>query len=320
MTWRTPRRLPAEGWREAWLSDSQNRQWILRMPDCQKTLAALPQPHMEPGGRVDFSIGVTQVVPGGRALVQRQDVSTGKISWYLLDPPAGTLNALPAPATDKPVAPYLSDDASRTAWILPVPGSGPPVLEAIHLLPVDPGASEAVIDLSRFGAASYETVGVDTSTGEILLWVSLPGKLLAIDMNGKERPSPAIPPGVRPQSHTVVLNPHGVLAWDAYREDDAYVVAWSMDLGSGTRRIPRGSSVIAAATDPSGRYVAVSTSTTLNIGSVPDSIFVLRTSDGAEVFRRFLSKYSRSNVVFLGRNYLVYSDATRVHVVEIPPQ
>jgi hypothetical protein len=289
------------------------------MPDCQKTPAALPQPHMEPGGRVDFSIGVTQFVPGGRALVQRQDVSTAEISWYLLRAAAGTLSALPVPATGKPVGPYLSDDGSRTAWILPVPGSGPPELDEVHLLSVDPGAREAVIDLSRVGPATYETVGLDSKGGEILFWVSLPGKLLAIGMDGTERPAPAIPSSVRPQSHTVVLNEHGVLAWDAYREDDAYAVAWSMDIGSGTRRIPRGSRVIAAATDPSGRYVAVSTSTTLNIGDVRDAVFVVRTSDGAEVFRRFLPKYSRSNVVFFGETYLVYSDASRVHVIGIPP-
>jgi hypothetical protein len=75
-----------------------------------------------------------------------------------------------------------------------------------------------------------------------------------------------------------------------------YIVAWSPDSGSGSRRIPRGSSVEAAAVDPSARYVAISTITTLSIGSVRDSVVVLQTSDGKEVFRRFLPKYNRTNV------------------------
>src|SRR5207249_6642952 len=170
---------------------------------------------------------------------------------------------------------------------VPIAGSGPPVLDTLHIAPVQPGAREVVIDLSPFGPATYEVVGVDRQNGEILLWEGFPGRLRAIGRDGQERVAPTIPPGVKPQSQTIVLTPHGSLAWDAYRDDDNYVVAWSMDTGSGTRRIPRGSSIVAAAADPSGRYVAVSTSTTVNIGHVADSVFVLSVRDGREVFRRF---------------------------------
>jgi hypothetical protein len=212
MTLRTPRRVPKGGWQEVWVSDTQNHQFLIRMPDCQRIQARLPQPHMEPGGRVDFSIGIVQVVPGGVALVQRQEVSTGKITWLLLDAPAGTLTPLPAPPTDKFVAPYLSDDGSHTAWILPVPGSRPPILEAVHVLPVQSGGHEKLLDLSPFGPASYETVGMDDAAGDILLWVSLPGKLLATSLDGKEHLAPALPSTVRPQSQTIVLTDHGALA------------------------------------------------------------------------------------------------------------
>ena len=315
--WRTPRRLPDEGWSEVWLNDSQNGQSMLTMPGCRRIPAPMPQPHVQPSGHVDFLTSIVQVVPRGLALVQRTDVPSNRISWYLLNAPAGTLLPLAAP-NDGTVALYLSDDGSETAWILPIPGTGPPVLEALHVRPVQEGRPEAVLDLSPFGPASYETIGIDSQSGEILLWVSVPGRLLATAMDGMERSTPAIPPLVKPSSNTLLLTNHGVLAWDSYKEDDNYLVAWSMDSGSGSRHIPRGSSVTAATVDPSGRYVAISTTTTLNIGSVRDSVVVLRTTDGREVFRRFLPKYSRTNVAFIGREFFAYSDASSTHVLRVP--
>jgi hypothetical protein len=318
MTWRTPRRLPHDGWGEVWLSDSQNRQSMLSMPGCRRIAAPLPQPQLQPSGHMDFSVGIVQIAPGGLALVQRTDIPSNKSTWYLLNAPAGALLPLSAPAVDGAVAPYLSDDGSQIAWILPIPGTGPPVRDALHLRPVLDGKPEAVLDLSPFGAASYETIGIDSTSGEILLWVNVPARLLATTMDGSERSTPALPALVKPQSNTLVLTEHGVLAWDAYKEDDNYLVAWSMNSGSGSRRIPRGSSVEAAAVDPSARYVAISTSTSLNIGNVRDSVVVLRTSDGKEVFRRFLPKYSRTNVAFVGRDFFAYSDTGSTHVLRLP--
>src|SRR4029079_18648652 len=123
---------------------------------------------------------------------------------------------------------------------------------------------------------SYETIGVDTTTGEVLLWVEVADKLFEADMAGNQKPL-SLPPGVKPLSNTLMVGEHGVIAWDAYKEDDAYALAWKTDAGAGLRRIPKGSSIIAAALDPAGRFVAFSTATTLNIGSVRDAVVVLRT-------------------------------------------
>jgi len=115
----------------------------------------------------------------------------------------------------------------------------------------------------------------------------------------------------------MILLPHGVVVWDAYKEDENYVIAWALDTGSGSRKIPRGSSPTAVAVDATGRYIAFSTTTSLNIGDTKDAVVVLRTSDGEEVFRRYLPAYNRSGVIFLGDEYFAYSDSGTTHVLRI---
>jgi DNA-binding beta-propeller fold protein YncE len=108
-----------------------------------------------------------------------------------------------------------------------------------------------------------------------------------------------------------------VVAWDAYKEDENYVISWVLDTGSGTHKIPKGSSPTAVAVDPAGRYIAFSTTTSLNIGNTKDTVVVLRTVDGQEVFRRYLAPFNRTGVIFLGDAYFAYSDSGTTHVLHI---
>ena len=319
MNVRVPGRMPAGGWPEAWLEDSHAGWSILRMPQCQRVAATLPQPAVRPGGGVGFMIGVTQVVPGGLALVQRHETAANKDTWLLANVPAATLTPLPAPETKQYVAPYLSDEGTQTGWVLVIPNTGPPVLEELHVLPASGNAPERVVNLTPFGPNTYELIGLDDRSGEASLWVSLPlpGHLLTIGPDGRARAAPAIPAGIRPQRPTIILLQHGVVAWDAYKEDENYVISWALDTGSGSHKIPRGSSPTAVAADAAGRYVAFSTTTSLNIGDTRDTVVVLRTADGAEVFRRYLPAYNRTGVVFLGTDYFAYSDAGTTHVLRI---
>jgi hypothetical protein len=320
VTVRTPGRMPESGWTEAWLQDSHGGWSILRMPGCQRIAAPLPQPTMRPGGGVDLMIGVIQVVPGGLGLVQRHETASNKDTWMLANVPDGTLTPLPAPQTTQYVAPYLSDDGTHTGWILVIPNTGPPVLEELHILPVSGSASERVVDLTPFGANTYVLIGLDDRTGETLYWVSqpLPGHMLALGPDGRARPAPSIPPGIRPQSPSIILLPHGAVAWDAYKEDDNYVIRWVLNTGSGSYKIPKGSSPTAVAVDPAERYIAFSTTTSLNIGDTKDAVVVLRASDGEEVFRRYLAAFNRTGVIFLGHEYFAYSDSGITHVLHIP--
>ena len=58
---------------------------------------------------------------------------------------------------------------------------------------------------------------------------------------------------------------------------------------------------------PSGRFIAISTTNGLNIGGIPDTVLVRRTSEGGEVFRKTLPAYARSDVAFLGEHHFAYT-------------
>ncbi len=319
MAMRRPGRMPAGGWTEAWLQDSHADWSILRMPGCQRIAAPLPQPTVRRGGGVDFMISVTQVVPGGLGLVQRHETAPNIDTWMLVDVPAGTLTPLREPQNKPYTTPYLSDDGTHTGWVLATPNTGPPALKELHVLPVSGSAPERVLNLSPFGPNTYELIGLDDSTGESLYWVSqpLPGHVLAVERDGHERPAPAIPPDILPQPQTMILLPHGVVAWDAYKEDENYGISWALDTGHGSHKIPKGSSPTAVAVDPAGRYIAFSTTTSLNIGNTKDTVVVLRTSDGQEVFRRYLAAFNRTGVIVLGHEYFAYSADGTTHVLRI---
>jgi hypothetical protein len=88
--------------------------------------------------------------------------------------------------------------------------------------------------------------------------------------------------------------------------------------------IPKGRSITAVSVDPDGRYIALGVSRNLSIGDVRDAVFVLRVADGTEIYRRFLPAYTRSQVAFLGPDYLAVSlieDAmARIDVLRVPAE
>ena len=101
-------------------------------------------------------------------------------------------------------------------------------------------------------------------------------------------------------------------------------MAWDLLAGAGQREIPKGGGITDLAVSPDGALIVVSTSTNLNIGDVRDSLFALRTRDGAEVYRRFFRKYTRARMAFLGSRYLAVTrvDLDKgggwIEVLEIP--
>ncbi len=88
----------------------------------------------------------------------------------------------------------------------------------------------------------------------------------------------------------------GFVFWQSYREKGRYLVSWTIDGQSGRHEVPLGRGITDVAVSSDGVYIAISTSSGLNIGSVPDTVYVLRSADGADVFRRTLPRYARSQL------------------------
>jgi outer membrane protein assembly factor BamB len=115
----------------------------------------------------------------------------------------------------------------------------------------------------------------------------------------------------------------GWVAWDAAREPgERYRVAWSLASGRGTHEALRGRSITAVKVDPDGEYVAISETTAIRDYNVEDAVYVLRASDGKEVWHRNLPSYARSSLAFLGEKLFAYTDSDGAHstvrVVQIP--
>jgi len=175
--------------------------------------------------------------------------------------------------------------------------------------------SETDIDLAPFGPASYVVLDVDTEAREVLLWRDRSPLIVTFD--GQTRPASFEPGDIRAQSSTYIRVGDGWVAWDAYKEDGPYQIGWSLGGRSGRHRTNRGRAVTSAAVDPTGSYIAISETTTLSIGKARDVVYVLRTNDGADVFRRFLPRYSRSPVVFFEGGFFGYSDLDGTHILQI---
>lgn len=273
---------------------------ILSVPGCRLERYQLPSLPIAPG--------VQRVLPDGSLVyVTMQRNVPGQRFWYLRRGQTEPVEIkAPGNVTRPESVPVVSDDGGWAAW--------------------------QMYDVSRVASLSIQPIGAGTPfrfTHELLQRTTL--VTVELDMIQREavinrdlstfarlrlaegEPSivwgPLRPAGVAAQTDTFRYLNGQWLGWDAYVEQDvAAKVVWSARGGVGDYRVPRGRSIASAALDPEGRYVAVSTSTSLNIGSFKDTVLVLRTSDGKPAFRKTLPRYARSQVAFLAGKYFAYSD------------
>jgi hypothetical protein len=86
--------------------------------------------------------------------------------------------------------------------------------------------------------------------------------------------------------------------------------------------VARGRVVVSVSLSPDGQLAAASVTDMHKTGHTKDAVCVVRTSDGAEVFRRELPAFSESEVQFLGASLLAYTDFDGsdgfVRVVRVP--
>jgi len=309
---------------ELWVrySTEPNRYAMLTMPGCQLTAVNLPQPKFTPGMGVDFTIDLTSTIFGGRAVMQRYENKQAKQSWWLIPGTLAKSDPSPLPL-EPPVVdpgshdpPILSTDGNWVAWLAVIPDTGPPVLNRVFLRPRDPREKEKIVELSSLGPARYMLERLDMTAEEIILWKT--DRLISVDFDGKLKREFPRPATVHPQQTTYREMGNYWLAWDAYRENEPYLMEWSLPSGSGTHQVPLGRAIHSAAFDAAGKWIAVSVGTSLNIGNAQDAVYVLSASEGREVFRKYLPRYTRSPVAFLEPHFFAYSDQSGVRVVRIP--
>jgi len=301
--------------REAWLTGTGiNSFAVLELPGCQTTPVGLPA--TAPLMTLPF------VVPGGRCLFATWDNKAGRNHWWIH---AGSTRPLPRPPTDpNRCAPILSADGNWVAWLEYIPG-----------VTVTPLPQRAVIrsvndDRERFvnlpaDRSEFVLLDLNVDTEELTFYehayATRQSSLMLLGFDGT-RHGQIVVDGVEPQATTFLRVGQGWVAWDAYRENQPYRVAWSLPSGRGTHPVLKGRGITAVAVNPSGTFVAISTTTALNIGHVKDAVYVLRASDGTEVWRRYLPTYARSSVVFLGEKLFAYTDwdgaHAAVHVLQLP--
>ncbi len=102
----------------------------------------------------------------------------------------------------------------------------------------------------------------------------------------------------------------GWIAWDTYLDDGRYVVAWTRGGAITKRELPRGLGINGVAIDAAGEFVAVTATSGLNIGNQRDEVWLVRTSAGTELFRRYAPKYSRDTVALPAGRYFVVGEIT----------
>src|SRR5438552_2642561 len=91
------------------VQNSRGEYSIMRIAGCETTSLPLSYPKVQPGGRVDFMLGLTYMAPQAGILFYTQETRTGIMKWnYLKNGATG-----PTPLELFAVLPILSDDGDR---------------------------------------------------------------------------------------------------------------------------------------------------------------------------------------------------------------
>ena len=258
---------------------------LMRLPGCELAPLAVPQAKVQPGGRVEFVTGVSYFVPGRGVIFSRQETATGAFIWnhFFSD------RITPLPGLHANNAPILSRDGNWAAWL---------EKESVAIERIDGNEAPFQVLLGGFKLWDYRLRAVDMQKGEFEL--ASHDRRVVFALDGSIKSEGSLP-----------------LVWDAYRDDGPYRVAWNLNGRSATHNVLKGRSINSAAMTPSGDLVAVSVASALNIGQIQDSIYVLRAGDGAEVFRRYLPRYTRTPVYFPTDDLMVYNGDRQVVVLRV---
>lgn len=303
---------------EAWVGSTVTPgTWrLMTGTECQVTEPAFARP-TERGS-------LTAVAAGGAALfasfASYDDNPPVTRTWHL-DPVSGTATELAPPDPAKYWAPALSRDGKAVGWI-ESERKGQTWERRLRTREVASGR-ERVVVLSGLGLGQPEILSFDGFEGEVMVAL-YPATVLAFDGTGARIWGPIDTDPIKHVGQFFLRIDDGWVAWEIYRDEGRLNVIWNLAQGSGRHEVPLGSGITDLVASPDGALIAISTTTSLNIGDVRDSVFVLRTRDGAEVYRRYHRKYTRTRMAFLGPRHLAVTRADLdrgggdVEVLEVP--
>ncbi len=285
---------------EAWIGPRATPgTWkLLTGPDCHIEETAHSRP--SEGG------SLVAVAAGGAALFTALEGDPQVTHYWHLDPVSGGATELTPPPDLRYWRVTLSRDGKAVGW-LEKRRSGQNWKHRLKTREVATGREREVL-LRGLDRGQPEILALDGFEGQVMVFL-YPGQVLAFDARGESAWGPIDTGGIKHVGRNFVRIGDGWVAWEIYREDGRVRVVWDSPAGSGRREIPKGGGITDLAVSPDGALIAVSTSTNLNIGGVRDSLFVLRTRDGAEVYRRFFRKYTRTRMAFLGPRHLAMTRA-----------
>ena len=280
---------------EAWIGPRATPgTWkLLTGPDCQIEETAHSRP--SEGGRL------VAVAAGGAALFTAWEGDPPVTRYWHLDPASGVATELTPPEEARYWVLTLSRDGRAVGWI-ESERSGQNWERRLKTREVASGRERAVL-LQGLDLGKPEILALDGFEGGVIVFL-YPGQVLAFDAEGKPSGGPIDTGEIKDVGQYFVRLDGGWVAWEIYREEGRVRIVWDLPSGSGRREVPKGGGITDLAVSPDGALIAVSTSTNLNIGGVRDSLFVLRTRDGAEVYRHYFRQYTRTRMAFLGPRHL----------------
>ncbi len=286
--------------REAWIGPrAAPGTWkLLTGPDCQIEETAHSRP--SEGG------SLVAVAAGGAALFTALEGDPPVTRYWHLDPASGVATELTPPEEARYWVLTLSRDGRAVGWIESA-RSGQNWERRLKTREVATGRERTVL-LSDLDRGQPEILALDGFEGGVMVFL-YPGRVLAFDARGEPTWGPIDTGGIKHVGRNFVRIGDGWVAWEIYREEGRVRVVWDLPTGAGRREAPKGSGITDLAVSPDGALIAVSTSTKLNIGDIKDSLFVLRTRDGAEVYRRYFRRYTRTRMAFLGPRRLAVTRA-----------
>jgi hypothetical protein len=279
----------------------------LRVPGCAIEPVAIPELPIAPG--------LQQALPDGSVMYATMDRGVAGQHYWLLRRGSKEPIRIEVPDGQLDGGPLVAEDGGWVAWVTRSPDRD----ASLRIEPLG-GGQPIVFSHPLLQRTTLVLVELDMERREVTVNRDLSG-FAKLRLTGTVDWGPLTPGAIAAQNDTFRYLDGQWAAWDAYVENARYRLGWSTRGGKGQHEAPKGRSITSAAMDARGRYVAASTTTALNIGSIKDTVVALRTADGGEVFRKTLRAYARSQVAFLGDGHFAYSDVegthSRTHVLRI---